>query len=94
MRLLTGPPSITDVNGDTYLDAYAQIASIPVGYNNPNLLKAARSPEIVSALKFSRQQNVLQWAGIIRRSWTKCHKLVLVDTELAPMLTDLSLAMA
>lgn len=50
LRLLTGPPSITDVDGNTYLDVYAQIASIPVGYNNPTLLEAARSPEIVSAL--------------------------------------------
>ncbi|KAJ5407454.1 hypothetical protein N7465_008738 [Penicillium sp. CMV-2018d] len=41
---------ITDVDGNTYLDVYAQIASIPVGYNNPALLKAAKSPEIVSAL--------------------------------------------
>ncbi|CAI7659231.1 unnamed protein product [Penicillium discolor] len=40
----------TDVDGNTYLDVYAQIASIPVGYNNPTLLKAAKSPEIVSAL--------------------------------------------
>ena len=29
---------------------YAQIASIPVGYNNPHLLKAAASPEMASAL--------------------------------------------
>ncbi|KAJ5472385.1 Pyridoxal phosphate-dependent transferasemajor regionsubdomain 2 [Penicillium desertorum] len=41
---------ITDVDGNTYLDVYAQIASIPVGYNNPTLVKAATSPEIVSAL--------------------------------------------
>lgn len=29
---------------------YAQIASIPVGYNNPALVAAAQSPEMVSAL--------------------------------------------
>jgi 4-aminobutyrate aminotransferase/(S)-3-amino-2-methylpropionate transaminase len=29
---------------------YAQIASIPVGYNNPSLLRAASSPEMASAL--------------------------------------------
>jgi 4-aminobutyrate aminotransferase / (S)-3-amino-2-methylpropionate transaminase len=29
---------------------YAQIASIPVGYNNPTLLRAASSPQMISAL--------------------------------------------
>lgn len=34
----------------TNLNSYSQIASIPVGYNNPALIKAAQSPEVVSAL--------------------------------------------
>ncbi|KFY18618.1 hypothetical protein V493_08464 [Pseudogymnoascus sp. VKM F-4281 (FW-2241)] len=41
---------IVDIDGNKYLDVYAQIASIPVGYNNETLIKAARSPEMVSAL--------------------------------------------
>ncbi|KAJ1335548.1 4-aminobutyrate aminotransferase [Microdochium nivale] len=41
---------IADPDGNMYLDVYAQIASIPVGYNNPALRKAAESPEMVSAL--------------------------------------------
>ncbi|PLB45216.1 4-aminobutyrate aminotransferase [Aspergillus steynii IBT 23096] len=41
---------LVDVDGNTYLDVYAQIASIPVGYNNPTLIKAAQSPVMVSAL--------------------------------------------
>jgi 4-aminobutyrate aminotransferase/(S)-3-amino-2-methylpropionate transaminase len=49
-HFLTVSPSITDVDGNTYLDVYAQIASIPVGYNNTTLIKAAQSPGIVSAL--------------------------------------------
>lgn len=29
---------------------YSQIASIPVGYNNPTLIEGARSPDVISAL--------------------------------------------
>ncbi|ETN36631.1 4-aminobutyrate aminotransferase [Cyphellophora europaea CBS 101466] len=41
---------IVDVDGNTYLDVYSQIASIPVGYNNQTLIEAAKSPEMISAL--------------------------------------------
>ncbi|KAJ4864018.1 aminotransferase class-III domain-containing protein [Trichoderma breve] len=41
---------IVDVDGNQYLDVYSQIASIPVGYNNPTLTKAAQSREMISAL--------------------------------------------
>lgn len=41
---------IVDADGNTYLDLYAQIASIALGYNNPALIKAAQSPEMVRAL--------------------------------------------
>jgi 4-aminobutyrate aminotransferase/(S)-3-amino-2-methylpropionate transaminase len=32
------------------MDSYAQIASIPVGYNNPALIEAASSPQMISAI--------------------------------------------
>ncbi|KAI9723501.1 MAG: 4-aminobutyrate transaminase [Chrysothrix sp. TS-e1954] len=41
---------IADLDGNVLLDVYAQIASIPVGYSNPALVKAALTPEMASAL--------------------------------------------
>lgn len=41
---------IVDVDGNTYLDVYAQIASIPLGYNNPALIEAAKSDKMVRAI--------------------------------------------
>ncbi|KAI5285322.1 hypothetical protein KEM54_000656 [Ascosphaera aggregata] len=41
---------LTDLDGNTFLDVYAQIASIPVGYNNPTLKAAAQTPEMISSL--------------------------------------------
>lgn len=41
---------ITDVDGNTYLDVYAQIASIPLGYNNPALIETAKSDKMIRAI--------------------------------------------
>ncbi|TGJ82001.1 hypothetical protein E0Z10_g6763 [Xylaria hypoxylon] len=41
---------LVDPDGNALLDVYAQIASIPIGYNNPALRKVAESPEMVSAI--------------------------------------------
>ncbi|KAK3179396.1 4-aminobutyrate transaminase [Lecanicillium sp. MT-2017a] len=41
---------MADCDGNMLLDVYAQIASIPVGYNNEHLAKAAASPQMINAL--------------------------------------------
>lgn len=41
---------IVDVDGNTFLDVYAQIASIALGYNNPELTKAVKSDQNVNAI--------------------------------------------
>ncbi|KAF9155193.1 hypothetical protein DFQ26_009818 [Actinomortierella ambigua] len=41
---------VVDVDGNTYLDVFCQIASLPLGYNSEALIKAASSPEMIRML--------------------------------------------
>ncbi|EPX73309.1 4-aminobutyrate aminotransferase [Schizosaccharomyces octosporus yFS286] len=41
---------LVDADGNVLLDVYSQIATIPVGYNNPTLLEAAKSDEAAIAM--------------------------------------------
>ncbi|EMG51021.1 gatA 4-aminobutyrate aminotransferase [Candida maltosa Xu316] len=41
---------ISDADGNKLLDVYCQISSIALGYNNPELIKAAKSDEMVNSI--------------------------------------------
>ncbi|KAI5964778.1 uncharacterized protein KGF55_001848 [Candida pseudojiufengensis] len=41
---------ISDADGNKLLDVYCQISSIALGYNNPKLIEAAKSDEMISAI--------------------------------------------
>ncbi|OZJ06225.1 hypothetical protein BZG36_00764 [Bifiguratus adelaidae] len=41
---------IVDSDGNTLLDLYCQIASLPIGYNHPAMLELSKTPEMATAL--------------------------------------------
>ncbi|KAG7382662.1 hypothetical protein PHYBOEH_010396 [Phytophthora boehmeriae] len=41
---------LVDVDGNRFLDVYGQIASLPLGYNHPKVLKAMQNPKNLSML--------------------------------------------
>ncbi|CAI5756752.1 unnamed protein product [Candida verbasci] len=41
---------ISDADGNKLLDVFCQISSIPLGYNNPKLIEAAKSDEMIDAI--------------------------------------------
>ncbi|RWS27586.1 4-aminobutyrate aminotransferase-like protein [Leptotrombidium deliense] len=41
---------IVDVDGNTFLDIYSQIASVPLGYNHPAMIDVIKNPKNISTL--------------------------------------------
>ncbi|KAL6737077.1 hypothetical protein Aduo_010751 [Ancylostoma duodenale] len=41
---------VVDADGNTLLDVYTQISSLPLGYNHPDLVKAAADPNFITSL--------------------------------------------
>ncbi|EFA80836.1 histidine kinase [Heterostelium album PN500] len=63
---------ISDVDGNILLDLYCQIASIPIGYNNPELIKAAKSDKWISTIINRPSLGVLppkDWPALIENSF-------------------------
>ena len=42
---------LIDCDGNTFLDMYTQIASIPIGYSHPDLINLLKNPDVVVSFK-------------------------------------------
>ncbi|KAJ2805359.1 hypothetical protein H4R20_002124, partial [Coemansia guatemalensis] len=65
---------IADADGNMLLDMYCQIASIPVGYNNPRLLSAAKDPRMATALANRPALGVfpsVEWAEMLEDAFMR-----------------------
>ena len=70
---------------------FAQIASIPVGYNNPRLIKAAQSPEMVRALVNRPALGnfpSIEWLSTLQDGILKAAGYCFRDTALRPNKPD------
>lgn len=65
---------VKDADGNVLLDVLCQISSIPVGYSNPALLKAAKSDEMAVALMNRPALGIMpdqNWADMIKKTFMK-----------------------
>eukprot|EP01112_Ceratiomyxa_fruticulosa_P018025 TRINITY_DN570_c0_g1_i3.p1 TRINITY_DN570_c0_g1~~TRINITY_DN570_c0_g1_i3.p1 ORF type:complete len:417 (+),score=92.72 TRINITY_DN570_c0_g1_i3:162-1412(+) len=65
---------VVDADGNTLLDIYCQISSLPVGYNNPVLLQAAKSDEWATMAINRPALGIMppiSWPDLLKRSFMK-----------------------
>lgn len=64
---------LSDADGNTFLDVYSQIASIPVGYNNPSLLSMVRDNPLFATMAINRPALGVfppkEWAEMVDRAF-------------------------
>lgn len=65
---------LVDLDGNVLLDVFSQIATIPIGYSNPELMKAVISPQMISSMVNRPAQGSFpqhDWADILRSGLLK-----------------------
>ena len=61
---------VVDADGNKMLDAFNQISSLAMGYNNPALLKAAQSPQVARCAHASSATQGVHVSNLAAVRWS------------------------